>query len=141
MYLGSVGTYSSLPQTEVAREAKADIGEIAMGIMGLCPWYLGVNHIPWNVIYFSISLSLNVILTLMIVIKLAQHGRNIRAATGSPPGIGGLYRAVATMFIESSALFAVSLLLVTVSWATSSAALTISSPILGETQVRVFPRS
>jgi len=62
--------------------------------------------------YLSISVSLNALLTLMIVIRLVLHGRNIRAATGSAAGISGLYKAVSTMLIESCALFAVSSLVV-----------------------------
>jgi len=62
--------------------------------------------------YILISLSLNILLTLMIIVRLILHSRNVRAATGSPVGISGLYKTIATMLIESSALFAVSSVLV-----------------------------
>jgi len=96
--------------------------------------------------YLSISVSLNVLLTLMIVIRLVLHGRNIRAATGSGAGISGLYKSVSTMLIESCALFAMTSLVVVV--ALSGAArsypgayvVDIFFPILAEIQVRAFPQ-
>ena len=60
--------------------------------------------------YFSISLSLNVLLTLMIVVRLILHTRSIRTSTGKG-GINGLYMVIVTMLIESSALYGVSSLL------------------------------
>ena len=101
--------------------------------------------------YLSVSVSLNVLLTLMIVIRLALHGRNIRTATGSPAGISGLCKAVSTIFIESCALFTVSSLVVigALSGAVGeywphihnpgSYTVDIFLPILAETQVRAFP--
>ena len=90
--------------------------------------------------YFSVSASLNVLLTLMIVIRLILHGREVRAATGSPAGISGLYKAVATMLIESSALYSMTSLLLVILWATKSNASPGILPIIGEVQVRDFPR-
>ena len=90
--------------------------------------------------YFSISVSLNVLLTLMIVIRLVLHGRNIRAATGSPAGISGLYKAVATMLIESSALYSMNSLLLVVLITAKSDAAGAFLPIIGEVQVRDSPR-
>ena len=102
--------------------------------------------------YLSISVSLNVLLTLMIVVRLVLHGRNIRAATGSAVGISGLYKVVSTMLIESCALFAVNSLLVVGTLAAAGHYSNINMvlngdylvnilfPILAETQVRAFSR-
>ena len=96
--------------------------------------------------YLSISVSLNVLLTLMIVVRLVLHG------TGSPAGISGLYKAASTMLIESCALFAVSSLVVVGALVGAgtfgnphvhypgSYVVDVSFPILAETQVRAFPR-
>ena len=62
--------------------------------------------IPFNLANASISASLNILLTLMIVIRLVLHGRSIHVTTGSPAGLSGLYKTFATTFIESSALYA-----------------------------------
>lgn len=86
--------------------------------------------------YLSISISLNVLLTLMIVVRLVLHSRSIRAAMGTSSGIGSLYRATVAMLIESSALYAVSSLLVIGLWVARGGAAEIFLPILCEAQVR-----
>ena len=90
--------------------------------------------------YFSISIALNILLTLMIVVRLVLHSRNIRAAMGAPAGISGLYTAIVTMLIESSALYAVNSLLFIGPWGAGNHAADIFLPILAETQVRAFPQ-
>ena len=85
--------------------------------------------------YLSISVSLNVLLTLMIVTRLALHIRNIRTAIGTPAGIGGSYRTVITMLIESSALYAVSSLLVIAPPLNIRYPADIFLPVLAQTQV------
>ena len=103
----------------------------------------------FGVLYLSISVSLNVLLTLMIIIRLVLHGKNIRAAAGFRAGISGLYKGVSIMLIESCALFAVSSSVVVVALAMTRSrsddffygiyVVDIFYPILAETQVRVFP--
>ena len=104
------------------------------------------GHVDWapmpadfGVPYLSISVSLNILLTLMIVIRLVLHSRNIRAATGM--GTNGLYKAISTMLIESCALFAVNSLLVIGPLIGGNYVAGTFFPILAETQVRAFPRS
>ena len=92
--------------------------------------------IPW----ISISVALNVLLTLVIVLRLFLSGRNIRAATGSPAGVGGLYMAIATLLIESCALYAVNSLVLIGLWVTNNDAAGAFLVILSEVQVRDFPR-
>ena len=88
--------------------------------------------------YVSVSVSLNVLLTLMIVTRLIVHGRNVRAATGSPAGISGLYKAVASMLIESSALYSMNSLVLIGLWATKSDAAGVFLPVIAEIQVCDF---
>lgn len=85
--------------------------------------------------YFSISLSLNILLTLMIVSRLILHNRNIRKATGAPPGASGLYKTIITVLVESSTLYAVNSLLFVAPWGANSHVADIFLPILAETQV------
>lgn len=56
--------------------------------------------------YYSISLSLNVLLTLMIAIRLIRHSKNIRHALG-PGTDGGLYNVLVTIVVESCVLYAI----------------------------------
>ena len=87
--------------------------------------------------YLSISISLNVLLTLMIVIRLILYTRNTRNAMGIS-GIGGMCNAISTMLIESCTLYAVSGLLVIIPLAVENYIMAFFLPILAETQVRVF---
>ena len=58
-------------------------------------------------VYLPISLSLTILLTIMIIIQLALHGRNIRNALGSSADASGLYKILINMLVESYALYAV----------------------------------
>ena len=58
---------------------------------------------------------------------------------GCPGGIGELYKAIVTMLVESSALYAVNSLLFIASWRAGNHAADIFVPMLAETQVRIFP--
>jgi hypothetical protein len=61
---------------------------------------------------------------------------------GSPARTGELYRAIVTILVESSALYAVNSLLFIVPWSRESALTEFFFPILAETQVRavlLFP--
>lgn len=85
--------------------------------------------------YYTISVALNVVLTLMIVTRLILHSRSVRSAMGSPARTGGLYKAIVTMLVESCALYAVTYLLFIVPWAMVNSVANIFFPVLAETQV------
>lgn len=117
----------------------ADVGYTAMGIM-LLYQTSQPNSSIWNnvaidfgVPYFSISLSLNILLTLLIVGRLALHRRNVRSAMGARAS--GLYETIITMLVESCALYAVTSLLFVVPWSVKSHVADIFLPILAEIQV------
>jgi hypothetical protein len=86
----------------------------------------------------TLSLALNVLLTVMIATRLVLHGRNIRNAMGSGNGANGLYKAVVTMLVESSALYTVNTLLFIGPWGAKSWVADIFLPVLAETQVRAL---
>ena len=88
--------------------------------------------------YFWISLSLNVLLTLMIVIRLILHRRNVRIALGSLAGTTGLYTTVVTTLVESSAPYAVAFLLVIGAFTADSYLTSAFTPLLGDIQVRAM---
>ena len=104
-------------------------------------WADGVPPFTYGpgLIYLEVSVSLNVLLTSMIVLRLALHDRSVRAAMGTPGRIGGLYKAIVTMLIESCALYAVaSLLVIGPANARDISTAAIFLPILAQTQVRTF---
>jgi len=129
MYLGSVGKCPSSPQTMAV--FKVNVTNIVTGILSIVS---DVNR--FYTAYISLSLSLNLLLTLIIVVRLVLRSRSIRAATGSSAGISGLYKTIATILIESSALFTVSSLLLVGTWAADNAFANVFVYVLVETQVR-----
>ena len=73
----------------------------------------------------------------MIIARLVLHRRNIRSATGAQTGAGdGMYKAINTMFVESSALYAASFLPVIGLWVVNSPVINTFFPIIAGTQVR-----
>ena len=98
-----------------------------------------VTTAVWSALpYYSVSLSFNILLTLMIITRLVLHARNTRNALGIT-GIGGLCRAVVTIFVESCALFTVNSLLVIGPLAAGNLTWSLFMGIIGEIRVRVFP--
>ena len=74
----------------------------------------------------------------MIVIRLILHNRNVRTTLGMT-GIGGLYKVIVTMLIESFALYAVNSLVFIGLWGAGSDVNNTFLATLAETQVCVFP--
>ena len=91
--------------------------------------------------YFSISLSLTVLVTLMIAVRLTLHSRNVVSAIGAPAGMGGLYKAVMTMLVESYALYAASSILVIGTWFAQSPITDAFLPLLAQTRVCAISHS
>ena len=96
-----------------------------MGIVYICrvtQWSYFVKSVAANVgiPYFSISIAINVLLTLMIATRLILHSRNTRNALGTPSGASGLYEAIVAVLIESCALYSVNSLMYIILWTTGS---------------------
>ena len=108
--------------------------------MGIMLIYQNTNQgtfaINFGLPYFLISIALNILLTLMIVIRLALYTRNVRNGVGAT-GINKSCKVVITMLIESCSLYTVSSLLVV---GPSNSGITgIFLPVLAQTQVRASP--
>ena len=98
----------------------------------------GVTALPGVITaYYSICLSLNILLTLMIIVRLVLHSRNIRRATGASGRAIGLYSTVATMLVESCALYSAALLFYIVPFAIGSWIASIPTRVLAQFQVRL----
>ena len=99
--------------------------------------------LQWGDAYYPIALSLNALLTLMLITRLVLHRKNIRRAMGDQAGTSGTYKKIVTMLVESGALYAASLALVAGSWASGNDGDRVrlaTDQILPEVQVRtVFP--
>ena len=90
----------------------------------------------WGDAYYSIALSLNALLTLMLITRLVLHRKNILSAVGAQNGAGGLYKAIITMLVESGALYAAGFALFVGPWVSKSAVGFITFQIVPEIQVR-----
>jgi len=87
--------------------------------------------------YFSVSVSLNILLTLMIITRLALHIiiRNTMGTLFMASGLCQAVRAIVIMLVESSALYTVTSLLFIAPWGARSHVADFFFPILAETQV------
>ena len=100
------------------------------------------TYVRWGDAYYSIALSLNVLLTLMLITRLVLHSKNIRSVMGTQDGASGLYKTIITMLVESGALYAASFVLLVGSWAGQSLVELVTFQIIPEIQVRaIFPLS
>ena len=89
---------------------------------------------------FSISVGLNVLLTLMIVARLALHSKNFRKAMGGSHGTGGLYQTIITVLVESCALYSASLTVYIGLFGAGNSAQFFIYPIVSVIQVGATPR-
>ena len=104
-----------------------------------------VQTIP---LYLGLTFSLNVLLTLMIVGRLALCNQEIRAVMrtssrddmGTSSRAGELYKAFAMIFVESCAPYAIILLLYLIAYSIESSLKGVFYPIFIETQVLVALR-
>lgn len=95
------------------------------------------NHTTtYGIPYYSICLLLNIILTLMIVVRIVRHSREIRDAVGPLVRPNRLYETIVTILVESCALYAITFLLFAGPWCVGDGVQLVFSPILTQTQVR-----
>ena len=76
----------------------------------------------------------------MIVARLALCNKEIQDVMGTSSRAGELYKAVAMIFVESCAPYAISLLLYIITWSSGGPLLEIFYQTFIETQVRVALR-
>lgn len=136
MYLATICASSG-----ALRGLPANITIAAMGVAFLYllsqPDSIAQNSLSrFGTPFLSISLALNLLLTLMIVVRLVWHNRNIRKATEISSGIGGMCKAIATILIESYALYAISAILYIRPYGSPTVIQFLFWPIIAETQVR-----
>lgn len=98
------------------------------------------NNSTWNSLvvdldtpYYAVTLSLNVVLTLMIITRLILYSKEIQKVL--VPSSCGFCKIFTTVLVESSALYAVTFILFVVPWSAGNWVADIFFPILRETQV------
>jgi len=117
------------------------LGSISMGVMflfqssrpGASLWDgLSVN---FGIPYFSLSASLNVIITILITIRLLLYRRDLSRALGPGQASSVPYASIAAMVTESSMLYAVFSLLFVIPYGANSHISNIFLPILSQIQI------
>lgn len=103
------------------------------------PSYWTANFVDFGIIYISVSLSLNVLLTLMIIARLVLHNKVLRSGLGGRSTPTGVHKFLNTILIESCALYAVSSLFLIGSWRVESYLMDYLNNVLEAAQVRVPP--
>ena len=117
----------------------ANLADTVMGAINI--YYSSVNiYYPPVVVridttYYSVCLSLNVLLTLMIITRLVLHKRDIRHATGTSDGTTKLYTTVIMMLVESYALYAIAFILYIISFTLDASVAAVFSQVLSGIQV------
>lgn len=92
----------------------------------------GIN---FGLLYFSVTLSLNILLTLMIVSRLTWHSWTVWKAMGDASQVNGLYKTVITMIIESFALYTITYVAFLVLWGAMTNAPNLFAASLSSIQV------
>ena len=119
LFLGSFGWFFCISIT-IQRVYNSQRIYVVMGLLFLIqvsaasPWSAD-SAINWTIPFFSLSLSLNIILTAAIVIRLLVHRQKISSTMG--PSYGRHYTSVASMIVESASIFSVFSLLFLVPFA------------------------
>ena len=96
--------------------------------------FSGITVSPW-LPYFTISVVLNVLLTVTIAWRLFLHEPNLREALGYTSGINSIYMSVVTIFVESCAIYAAVSICFSVPYAMSHHASAIFLSMLSQIQI------
>ena len=96
----------------------ANITDTAMGILAtfrmVHPHTAFDSTAQFGLMYFVLSLSLTTLLTVMIILRLVLHARNIRNALGSRANASGLYKTIVVTLVESYALYTITFIVLIV---------------------------
>ena len=85
--------------------------------------------------YFSLAISLNIILTLLIVGRLLYLSRPVREVLG--PAHAGTYTSVAAMMIESAAPYSIVSIIFIITYGRDSNVQNLILPVLSQIMVRI----
>ncbi|KAF9489036.1 hypothetical protein BDN71DRAFT_1512520 [Pleurotus eryngii] len=111
------------------------VGNLAESALDSASLWTSVT-VDFGLPHFSISASLNVLLTLLILLRLWFHNRSMKQTASMSASRSAIpYASIISMLVESSALYAVTSLLFIGSYGAGSNISALFLPILGQTQV------
>jgi hypothetical protein len=88
-------------------------------------------------LFYLISPSLNILLTLMIILRIILHTRTLRWALGTSSGLVEVYDDFIFVLVEPCVLYTVSFLLYVIPWGSGSFVRDIFFPTFVQVQVRI----
>ncbi|KZP13543.1 hypothetical protein FIBSPDRAFT_753223 [Athelia psychrophila] len=94
--------------------------------------FWGKEAVKFGIAYWTLSISLNIIITVLIVARLILRRKRMRSALGDEHG--HMYTSISAMLIESAALYSVWGLVFLITYAKNSAFNNILLPALGQVQ-------
>lgn len=128
LYGASFGEYES---QEIAQYCRITVPYLAMGIVFLIHISFPTSSV------WSLSLSLNVIFTVVIVLRILLYRRRIVRALGSAHG--KQYLTIAAMIIESASIFTVAALIFIITYVVNHPIQYFFGQILSQMQASVYP--
>jgi len=90
------------------------------------------TNLNWTIPYISISLGLNILLTIAIVLRLLLFRRRIASALG--PTHGSQYTSIAAMVVESASLYSIFSILLLVPFALGNSIASVFLQVIGQVQ-------
>lgn len=137
LYLAAISGYNLRIFAPLSDAAFTGTG-IALIIQGTLPLLSVFNLIKLTLANFSITASLNMLITALIAIRLVLHSISMRRTMGTDEASVRLYTSVWTILVESSSLFALFSLMFIVTYAIDHPASKMFLPILGQVQVGFY---
>lgn len=117
----------------------ADLADTVMGIVRIFYARIWIFYPPsvmkFITSYDSISLSLSILLTIMIITRLALHKRNIQRAMGTSDETTKFYITIIMMLVKSYALYSITSISYIVSLSLGAPVCAIFSELLSRVQV------
>lgn len=104
--------------------AAADMSSIALGTIwtlqstmpGLSMY--APNPLAWGTSYYAVSLGINILLTILIIVRLLMYRRTVMATL--PAEHAKHYVSLATVIVESAALYSVAAVLFLITYAVNN---------------------
>lgn len=120
--LSTLSTHSASSIALLYLEGRSDIG------------FWSPKTVQFGIAYWTLSISLNIILTLMIVARLAYQKRRLTKAMGNSHG--QIYVSISAMLVESAAIYSICGLIYLIAYARNDPFNYVVLPPQGQLQVR-----
>ncbi len=134
--LHELGWYVRFRNKDTDSSPVSDLQVVATGILYLVQLSAASpfanTNLNWTIPYISISLGLNILITIAIVLRLLLFRRRIASVLGTTHG--AQYTSVAAMIVESASLYSIFSILLLVPFALGSPVASVFLQVIGQIQ-------